>query len=154
MTAAFFALGVCTRRARAAIRATVTDRRYSRLVNCWFSFCSAASRLAIVSLNRRRSRLRLGKLYQGFFYDGPSRSNEHDVTPEDVARYEQAVGKKTAWVFFSNNWLESRKFPAQTCDWIRGLGKVPYVRLMLRSDAEQNQPEKTFSLGQHSSRRI
>jgi hypothetical protein len=86
-----------------------------------------------------------GKLYHGFYYDGPE-LNEHDVTPADVARYEEAVGKKTAWVFFSDNWFESRNFPAQMCEWIRGLGKVPYIRLMLRSDVEQNRPEKVFSL--------
>ena len=37
-------------------------------------------------------------------------------------------------------------FPVATCEWIRGLGKVPYIRLMLRSDLEQNHAEKTFSL--------
>ncbi|PYJ84625.1 MAG: hypothetical protein DME70_10940, partial [Verrucomicrobia bacterium] len=47
---------------------------------------------------------------------------------------------------FSNNWFESRKFPRETCDWIRSLGKVPYVRLMLRSDSEQDRAEKTFTL--------
>ncbi len=86
-----------------------------------------------------------GKLYHGFYYDGPA-LNEHDVTPQDVAKYENAVGKKTAWIFFSDNWFESRKFPGAMCEWIRGLGKVPYVRLMLRSDVEQNRPEKIFTL--------
>ena len=86
-----------------------------------------------------------GKLYHGFYYDGPA-TNEHDVTAADVSKYEEAVGKKTAWVFFSNNWFESRKFPAPMCAWIRDLGKVPYVRLMLRSDLDQNHAEKTFSL--------
>ena len=86
-----------------------------------------------------------GKLYHGFYYDGPA-LNEHDVTPQDVAKYENAVGKKTAWIFFSDNWFESRKFPGPMCEWIRGLGKVPYVRLMLRSDVEQNRPEKIFTL--------
>ena len=86
-----------------------------------------------------------GKLYHGFFYDGPA-LNEHDVTSADVARYEQTTGKKTAWVFFSDNWFESRNFPEAMCGWIRSLGKVPYVRLMLRSDVEQDHAEKTFSL--------
>ncbi len=86
-----------------------------------------------------------GKLYHGFFYDGPA-LNEHDVTASDVTRYEDAVGKKTAWVFFSDNWFESRKFPAAMCNWIRDLEKIPYVRLMLRSDLEQNHRENTFTL--------
>ena len=90
-----------------------------------------------------------GKLYQGFYFDEPAAGRdptEHDVTAADVARFEQTLGTKTAWVFFSNNWFESRRFPGSTCEWIRGLGKVPYVRLMLRSDLGQNRPEKTFSL--------
>jgi hypothetical protein len=71
---------------------------------------------------------------------------EHDVTPEDVARYEQAVSKQTAWAYFSNNWFESRKFPAPMCSWIRDLKKIPYVRLMLRSDVDQKHAEKFFTL--------
>lgn len=61
-------------------------------------------------------------------------------------RYEKAVGADTAWVYFSANWFESRKFPTQTCDWIRSLGKIPYVRLMLRSDVDQKHREPVFSL--------
>lgn len=90
-----------------------------------------------------------GKLYQGVYFDEPPAEHdptEHDVTEKDVSQFEQALGTKTAWVFFSNNWFESRKFPRTTCDWIRGLGKVPYVRLMLRSDGEQDRPEKLFTL--------
>jgi len=90
-----------------------------------------------------------GKLYQGLYFDEPAAGRdptEHDVTADNVAQFEQALGTKTAWVFFSHNWFESRKFPDATCNWIHGLGKVPYVRLMLRSDAEQNRAEKTFTL--------
>jgi Glycosyl hydrolase family 26 len=91
-----------------------------------------------------------GKLYHGFYWDGVGTDThdptEHDVTPADVARYEDAVGKKIAWIYFSNNWFESRKFPAAMCEWIRDLGKIPYVRLMLRSDVDQEHAEKRFSL--------
>ena len=78
-----------------------------------------------------------GKLYQGVYFDEPAAGRdptEHDVTAADVSRFEETLGTKTAWVFFSNNWFESRKFPRESCEWIRELGKVPYVRLMLRSD--------------------
>jgi hypothetical protein len=91
-----------------------------------------------------------GKLYHGFYWGGVGTDThdptEHDVTPADVARYEQAIGKKTAWVYFSNNWFESRKFPVAMCTWIRDLGKIPYLRLMLRSDVDQKHGEKNFSL--------
>jgi hypothetical protein len=91
-----------------------------------------------------------GNLYHGFYWGGVGTDThdptEHDVTPADVARYEQAIGAKTTWVYFSDNWFESRKFPAAMCIWIRDLGKIPYVRLMLRSDVDQKHAEKTFSL--------
>jgi hypothetical protein len=91
-----------------------------------------------------------GKLYHGFYYGGVGTDThdptEHDATPTDVKRYEETVGLKTAWVYFSDNWFESRAFPQATCSWIRQLGKVPYVRLMLRSSVEQSREEKTFSL--------
>lgn len=91
-----------------------------------------------------------GKLYHGFYYGGVGTDThdptEHDVTAADVERYEKLVGVKTTWVYFSANWFESRKFPAETCSWIRQLGKVPYIRLMLRSDVDQLHAEKTFSL--------
>ena len=91
-----------------------------------------------------------GKLYHGFYWGGVGTDThdptEHDVTPEDVTRYEKAVGAKTTWIYFSDNWFESRKFPAKMCGWIRDLGKIPYVRLMLRSDVDQEHSERKFSL--------
>jgi hypothetical protein len=91
-----------------------------------------------------------GKLYQGFFYSAPTPgsddANEHNVTAADVVRFEEAVGKKTSWIYFSDNWFESRAFPTATCAWIQSLGKFPYIRLMLRSDLDQLHAEKEFSL--------
>jgi len=91
-----------------------------------------------------------GKLYHGFYWGGVGTDThdptEHDVTPGDVTRYEQAIGAKTAWIYFSDNWFESRKFPLEMCSWIRDLGKDPYARLMLRSDVDQRHGEKKFSL--------
>jgi hypothetical protein len=91
-----------------------------------------------------------GKLYHGCYWGGVGTDThdptEHDVTPSDVTRYEESVGAKTVWVYFSDNWFESRKFPVEMCSWIRDLGKIPYVRLMLRSDVDQKHAEKKFSL--------
>jgi len=91
-----------------------------------------------------------GKLYHGLYWGGVGTDEhdptEHDVTSNDVARYEQAVGKQTAWVYFANNWFESPKFPAAMCSWIRDLQKIPYIRLMLRSDVDQEHRETKFTL--------
>ena len=124
-------------------------RRYSLAVRVFF-----AAFLGCVSiLNGESAQIQApaaGKLYHGFYWGGVGTDThdptEHDVTAPDVVRYEEAVGAKTAWVYFSNNWFESRKFPAEMCGWIRDLGKIPYVRLMLRSDVDQKHAEKKFSL--------
>jgi hypothetical protein len=63
-----------------------------------------------------------------------------------VKQFETVLGTKTSWVYFSDNWFESRAFPVATCRWIRSLGKVPYIRLMLRSDLDQKHAEKEYSL--------
>ena len=91
----------------------------------------------------------VGKLYHGSYWGGVGTDEhdptEHDVTPGDVERYEQAVGKQAAWIYFSDNWFESRRFPTEMCSWIRDLKKIPYVRLMLRSNVDQGHSEKIFS---------
>jgi len=98
-----------------------------------------------------------GKLYHGFYWGGVGTDKhdptEHDVAPKDVARYEKAVGKQSAWIYFSNNWFESRKFPVAMCSWISDLKKIPYVRLMLRSNVDQKHSEKAFSLQKMARRR-
>jgi hypothetical protein len=78
---------------------------------------------------------------------GSDDANEHNVTAADVRQFETAVGARVGWIYFSDNWFESHAFPASTCEWIRSLGKVPYIRFMLRSDLDQRHAEKEFSLG-------
>ena len=42
------------------------------------------------------------------------------MSPGRRGRYETAVGAKTTWVYFSDNWFESRAFPDRDlCGWIR-----------------------------------
>jgi hypothetical protein len=111
--------------------------------------CGSTSVISPVRAAERIAPPPAGKFYQGLYFDEPAAGHdptEHDVTPANVASFEQTLATKATWVFFSDNWSESRKFPAAMCEWIRALGKVPYVRLMLRSDLEQNHTEKTFTL--------
>ncbi len=86
-----------------------------------------------------------GRLYHGVFPGGRS-GEEDDITPVDVQQYEDAVGRRVAWVYFSNNWYRDRAFPLETATWIRDQGAVPFVRLMLRSRPEQNVSEPVFTL--------
>ncbi len=86
-----------------------------------------------------------GKFYHGVYPGGKSGS-ESDITIYDVKQYQYYAGKKVAWVYFSNNWFESRKFPTYKCNWIIKLGAVPFIRLMLRSSLEENRKEKLYTL--------
>ncbi|HEY5778036.1 MAG TPA: glycosyl hydrolase [Terrimicrobiaceae bacterium] len=87
-----------------------------------------------------------GKLYYGV-YPGGVDGEEDDITLQDVIGYEKAGGRRVTWVYFSNNWYESRAFPAGTAKWIRAHGAVPYIRLMLRSENHKpGKAERTFSM--------
>ena len=77
-----------------------------------------------------------GKLYHGA-YPGGTSGEEDDITAAGVRSYEQAVGKRAAWVCFSHNWYQGTGFPAETVGWIRELGAAPYIRLMLRGPEEE-----------------
>jgi len=87
-----------------------------------------------------------GKIYHGV-YPGGIDGEEDDISLKDVLGYEAACGKRVTWVYFSNNWYESRAFPVAIAKWIRAHGAVPYIRLMLRSeDHKPGKAERTFSM--------
>jgi hypothetical protein len=86
-----------------------------------------------------------GFLLHGVYPAGTT-GQEHDITPESVLEYERLAGKSVAWVYFSSNWFDSRRFPTATASWIRARGSIPYIRLMLRTDAGQWHPEPVYTL--------
>lgn len=92
----------------------------------------------------------LGTLYHGVYPGGVS-GEEDDIVPENVTSYERLVGKSAAWVYFSDNWYKGRSFPLDTATWIRSMGSIPFIRLMLRSSYEQNVAEPTFTLSRIAS---
>jgi len=86
-----------------------------------------------------------GFLYHGVFPGGKS-GEEDDITPDELASYENVVGKGAAWVYFSNNWFSNRDFPTKTAQWIRDMGSVPYIRLMLRPDLKYDGEDTIYTL--------
>lgn len=77
-----------------------------------------------------------GKLYHGVF---PGFSHKSDlgsgaVKLPEVLSYEREAGKQVAWVCFSHEWsVDSPAFPIKTVEWVSNEGKVPFIRLMIRS---------------------
>ena len=86
-----------------------------------------------------------GNLYHGV-YPGGQTGEEDDITLADVASYEETVGMKVAWVYFSNNWYSSQRFPRQTAQWIRDSGALPFIRLMLRGENNTSGPYTLASI--------
>lgn len=86
-----------------------------------------------------------GQFYQGVFPGGHNGMGS-DIAPEDVAIYQQTIGKRPAWVYFCDNWYEGTAFPERTASWIRAGGSVPYIRLMLLSSPSIPRPDPVYSL--------
>lgn len=81
----------------------------------------------------------LGSYYHGTYPGGISGA-EDDILPKDVASYENTSGKRAAWVYFSNNWYQSRAFPRKTATWISKRGSVPFIRIMTRTASSNPTP--------------
>jgi hypothetical protein len=86
-----------------------------------------------------------GRLYHGVLPQGTTEPDS-DIAPASLDAYEQAVGRKVAYVYFSTEWLRSRAFPAHTAGWVRARGAVPFIRLMMRSQREPLFTDPTFTL--------
>ncbi len=83
-------------------------------------------------------------IYHGAFPDfGES---EDIVTEEAVKDFENLVGKKIVWGYFSNNWYNGITFPEDAVRTLHRLGVVPFIRLMPRSSLDTYVEEDEFTL--------
>jgi hypothetical protein len=86
-----------------------------------------------------------GQFYQGV-YPGDITILNRAAGLAELHDYEQAAGKSVAWVYFSSEWGKNRKFPLATADMVRQIGKLPFIRLMLRTNMEHDHPDPVFTL--------
>ena len=83
-------------------------------------------------------------IYHGAFPAfGPS---EDVVTRDKVLDFEELVGKKIVWGYFSNNWYDGIVFPKESAEILRNLGVLPFIRLMPRSSLDTYVDEEEFTL--------
>lgn len=87
-----------------------------------------------------------GELYHGVFPAGTNPDPESDISKDALEAYESAVGRRVAYVYFDDEWLHSRAFPADTVSWIRARGAVPFIRLMMRSQKVPLVTDPVFTL--------
>ncbi|TMB12392.1 MAG: beta-mannanase [Deltaproteobacteria bacterium] len=86
-----------------------------------------------------------GRVYHGVLPVGTTEPDS-DASPRTLDEYEQTVGRKVAYVYFSTDWFRSRAFPANTARWIRDRRSVPFIRLMMRSQRRPLVTDPTFTL--------
>jgi len=87
-----------------------------------------------------------GTMYHGVFPAGSKPDPQTDISVDALDAYENTVGRKVAYVYFDNEWHESRAFPAETVSWIRDRGAVPFIRLMMRSQKVPLVTDPVFTL--------
>ncbi len=71
---------------------------------------------------------------------------EENVTTAAIAEFEALAQKQILWAYFSNNWMHGIRFPQEAASRIKSMGKIPFIRMMPRSQFEENIQETTFTL--------
>jgi hypothetical protein len=84
------------------------------------------------------------KIYIASF---PFFGNEEDVVlVNSITDFENLAGKPITWAYFSNNWLNGIiSFPQSSVEIIHNAGRVPFIRMMMRSEFE-TVPDPVYTL--------
>ena len=72
--------------------------------------------------------------------------NEEIITTQRILDFENLAQKQITWAFFSDNWMGDIRFPEQEVQTIHQLGRVPYIRMMARSQFEENVTDPNYSM--------
>jgi len=85
-----------------------------------------------------------GRIYHAAFPDfgGP----EDRVRAARIHSFERDAGRPIAWAYFSNNWDRGISFPSESVARIVAAGRVPFIRMMARSDYEQGGPDERYTM--------
>jgi hypothetical protein len=71
---------------------------------------------------------------------------EDNVTSERIKSFEALAQKKIIWAYFSNNWYNDIRFPLSQVRTIHENGKIPFIRLMTRSDFKEGVPDPLYTM--------
>lgn len=71
---------------------------------------------------------------------------EDNVTSASIKSFEGTAEKKIVWAYFSNNWYDLIKFPYSAVKTIHESGKIPFIRLMPRSDFKVGGPDSRYTM--------
>ena len=86
-----------------------------------------------------------GRVYHGVLPAG-STEPDSDISLEAADAYRDAVGRPLAYIYFSNEWYQTKAFPWVTAGGIRARGAVPFIRLHMRSQQKQLVTDPVYTL--------
>ena len=83
-------------------------------------------------------------IYHSAFPDfgGP----EDIVTADRINEFIRLAGKDIVWAYFSNNWIKGISFPTEAVNIISSTGKIPFIRLMPRTNFDEYTPDPVYSM--------
>lgn len=86
-----------------------------------------------------------GKIYHGAYPDFGG--TEDIVTTQKMTDFETLAGKNMAWAYLSNNWYTSNiVFPLTDATTVRNANKIPFIRLMPRTNFNEDQPDPNYTM--------
>ncbi len=71
---------------------------------------------------------------------------EDVVTTERINEFETLAKKDIVWAYFSNNWYNSISFPSDAVSIIHNAGKVPFIRMMPRTNFDVGGPDENYTM--------
>ena len=71
---------------------------------------------------------------------------EDVVTAERIKDFETLVSKDIVWAYFSNNWYNNIRFPAEEVNTIYSAGKIPFIRMMPRTTFDEGGPDPNYTM--------
>jgi len=87
------------------------------------------------------------KIYHAAFPDFGG--TEDVVSTSRIQEFEGLAGKEIAWAYFSNNWLPETGgiiFPREAVQAIHDAGRVPFIRMMPRSNFDEGGPDPVYTM--------
>jgi len=73
-------------------------------------------------------------------------STEDVVSQTAIQSFENLAGKNIAWAYFSNNWTNGIHFPTNAVNTIIQAGKIPFIRMMPRSNFNANCADPLYTM--------
>ena len=71
---------------------------------------------------------------------------EDIVTSDRINEFIELADKDIVWAYFSNNWTDGVNFPFEAVRTISSTGKIPFIRLMPRTNYEEYVADTLFSM--------